>query len=90
MLWAGVNRGGQRRRFEQAQLSGAEDGPLLVVDPQLAIQLLDVPLHRTYRQGQLLSDFRSGVALGQQGQDLAFAAGEGFDERLASFAFPPV
>src|SRR6185503_11556166 len=80
-----VNIGDGWVRFEQSQLPGAEEGPLFVVDPQLAVHLLNVPLDRTKRQSQPLSNFWGGVTLRQQDQDLAFAAGQWFDQHFTCF-----
>ena len=56
--------------LQQAQLAGAGEGLALAVDAQLAVQVLDVPVHRADRQRQPLGDFGAVSLCGQQRQDL--------------------
>ena len=71
-----------RRRLQQPQRLGAAHCLALALNVQLAVQVLDVTFNRADRQCQTLRDFRRGETLGQQAQNLAFAA----SERLSQLA----
>ena len=72
-----------RRFLEQAKPLGAGESVGAIVDPQLAVDVQNMPLRRAVCDYQPLGDILVGQPFGQQAQHHDFLFGQRLDQRVA-------
>jgi hypothetical protein len=70
----------EEKRLQEVEGPGTNDGLRAALHPQLAAEIIDVPLDRVHAQHQAARDLAVGGPFQQQAQHLALALSERFGE----------